>query len=113
MYIFLLKFKALLEEILWKVKNGFIYIIKLLLNVLIILLEQIKNLVWKLIKLVLGITNIGFLIGLFLLYLNIKESFGGVNFFQTKYFNTMSFLCGIHIVLIIFYVILKPKEIEM
>lgn len=71
---------------------------------------MLRMVVYSIIKIVMTITTFCFLWGLWLLFLNIKQAVNGVNFFETKYFVPMLWLCGSHLVATIIYEIVRPKD---
>lgn len=109
-YLFILKIKALIEEFLWNTKEVCSIIIRFFIGLIFSAIDILRYIIFKILLVIMTITNIGFFIGLILLIFNIKESIQGVNFFDTRYFGTMIILIVTHIVLMIISIFIKPKE---
>lgn len=92
-------------------KRIFLGLIENIVAVTIGALETVRYLLFKICMLALVFTNIGFVIGLVLLVLNIIEATKGVFITQTKYFIPMIVLFVAHIVLFSLCRILKPKDL--
>lgn len=67
-------------------------------NIICVILEVIGYILYKVMRVVLAITSIFFLIGLFMFYQNIKEAINGVWFTETTRFVPMLYLCGCYFV---------------
>lgn len=114
-------FKDFLFDVLYYIGLGIATFIDLIIKVLklagkcflmaiLSAFAMFRMVVYSVIKIVMTITTFCFMGGLWLLFLNIKQAVGGVNFFETKYFIPMLWLCGSHLVVSIIFEIVRPKD---
>ncbi len=74
-------------------------------------LETARYLLYKVCMIILVFTNIGFIVGLVLLVLNIVEVYRGASFVDSRYFQPMIILLVSHIVLFSICRLLKPNDV--
>lgn len=92
-------------------KRLFLGLIENIIAVTIGAVETVRYLLYKICMILLVFTNIGFIVGIVLLVLNIMEAVEGTFITQTKHFQTMLILIISHIVLFSLCRILKPKDL--
>lgn len=113
MYVFWLNFKSFISEFFWRAGNNFKRFFNRMFLLILNFINAIRSILYKIIMLTITFTNIGFLIGIYLLYRNVKQCYTeSISFFDTKYYGTMLLLIGIHIILIILSLIVEPKKDE-
>ena len=91
-------------------KNLLFGFLRSIVAVIIGAVETIRYILYKLCRIILVFTNIGFIVGIFFLVLNIIEAVNGVFFTQTKYFRAMIILIVCHIIMFNVCRILMPKD---
>lgn len=112
MYFILLEIKERIKEILVSMKNLIGNIFIALLVVLSGLFFGVRYIVFKILCVIMTITNIGFFVGLFLLYKNIKECLClKIEFTNTEYFYSMLVLLALHFIVFTLSIIVRPKDI--
>lgn len=109
MNIFLWEIKEFISDVACGVGNVFLNIGRGIIDFFVITFGTIRVIVYKIMCVVLAITTICFMIGLFLLFLNVREMMNGVGFIDTKYFYPMLYLCGAHILTFVICKVLRPK----
>ena len=107
-----LKFKlfVLRRRIVKGIKSFLAFLFNGVFEILLMALITIYSIIYKIFSIAVGITNLGFVISIVLLVLNIIEvREDNVSFMNTEYFNQMCYLGGIHIVVYFIYKALSIK----
>lgn len=108
----LMKMKVLsfFDDVLIKIKQVLRFIASGIIEIILMALLTIYGIIYKLFSIAVGITNIGFVVGIVLLVLNIMEfNKNDIGFTATKYFDEMLFLFAIHIAVYFVYKLLSIK----
>lgn len=107
---FWFKMKYWLCDLFGAIGGMLLAILQMIVKVVVIALMTVRVIAWKLLCFVRGLTNIGFIAALVVLYLNIKEAMGGVNFFHTSRFTLMLVLLGVHLAVFAACELLNPER---
>lgn len=112
MYFMLLEVKETIKDFFGNIGRFFRSVFGGMLIVLNGLFVAVRYILFKILCVIMTITSIGFLFGLFLLYKNVKECMNmSIAFTSTEYFSSMVVLLGLHIVIFVASMIAKPKDI--
>lgn len=96
-------------EVEWNFKKFLKFIGRTLKNIFYTFVETVRQVLVKALNIIKVITNLLFIISIFMLLVNIQEAIGGVNFFHTKYFLPMAYIILIHFVVVFLSNLLKKK----
>ena len=90
--------------------EGLCFIGNVLKEIILVGLLTLYGIIYKIVSIIIGITNLGFVASIVMLVLNIIEmNKTHIKFADTKYFNMMLSLCTIHIIAYFIYKILDLK----
>lgn len=103
-FLFKVKF-----EIEWNMKKIFKMLGRALKNIFCTFFETIRLMLVKALNIIKVITNLLFIVSIFMLLANIEEALKGVNFLKTEYFSPMVYIMLIHFVVVFFSNLLKRK----
>lgn len=110
MEFFLWEIKDFLCDCIYAIGRFFKYIFVSIFQMFVLAFETARYILYRILCVILALTNIGFLVGIYFLICNIRETLNGVSFTDTSKFTAMIILFVCHIVMFMLCKLVRPKD---